>query len=194
MKQYAKVGMVVLAGVIAIAVASGSFLQDKGNKGLQDVAYRSGADVPDPAKVGTPDATVERGRELVALLRESDWKITKGFPREKLTVADQRLAEFPQDRKQQTSFGIPKSQPPYEDIAIICDTYVRKNITAKRSGESSQAPSGFFIVGFKDGRVEKIPVDKVRVKEYPRPGSSNRRIGLLFPGTKEYDPNLPPFR
>jgi hypothetical protein len=186
--------MGIMAGSIVLTITSANFLSRGQGKGSQTIVYRSGADVPDPAKVGTPDATVERGRELVALLRQSDWKISKGFPMDKLTVADQRNAEFPQDRKQQTSFGIPKSQPPYEDIAVICDTYVRKNITAKQSGASSQAPSGFFIVGFKDGRVEKIPVDQVRVKEYPRPGSSNRRIGLLFPGTKEYDPSLPPFR
>jgi hypothetical protein len=193
MNQLAKAGMVAVAGTVAIAIASASFFLKKDEKSLQEVVYRSGTDVPDPGKVGTPDKTIERGRELVALLRKSNWKITKEFPLEKLTVDDQRYAEFPQDRTRQTSFGIPKQQPPYEDVAVICDTYVRKNITAQRGGTSSQAPTGFFIVGFKDGRVEKVPVEQVRVKEYPMEGASTRRIGLLFPGTKGYDPNLPRF-
>lgn len=194
MDQYIKFGLGIVAGVISVATASAGFRLVDGQTGSQDIVYRSGSDVPDPAKVGTSDATIDRARELIALLRKSNWKIGKGFPREKLTVDDQRYAEFPQDRRQRTSFGIPISKPPYEDVAVICDTYVRKNIVARRGGGSSQTPSGFFIVGFKDGRVEKIPVGKVRVKEYRVEGASTRRIGLVFPGTREYDASLPAFR
>ena len=72
-----------------------------------------------------------------------------------------------------------------EEVAFYSDLYVTRSLEAIPGVEGALHLGGFYIVGWKDGRVEQVPVADVRV--YPH----GDRLMLVFPGMSVYDTSLP---
>lgn len=147
---------------------------------------------PEPKRVvrnlsieGDPDHTIEVGRQLLAALKERNWD-WHGIPDELLRVPDQYNWQFaPTSPGFWTWSTCP--QPAYQDeVAFVCSLYTWRELEVVPGIEGRLHMSGFYIVGWKDGRVERVPVEDAR--QYPVAGGSTITI---FPGMSEYDPALP---
>ena len=94
--------------------------------------------------------------------------------------------------RRRPTFAVPYMDPKVEhlyrgQVAIDSDLYVRRTVKVVPGIEGITEFEGFFIVGWFDGRVEKVPVDKVRMIKIGD-GYSN-----VYPGMKEYRNDLPLF-
>lgn len=147
--------------------------------------YTSGSDVPDPVKAGDPEAAMRHSAKLLELCRKANWDVNPNtVPVRMMLLPDRYMSEDPHQRSDRvSSFCFPSSDtsPELANVALYSDIYVRHNVSRYRGDVSRARPTGFYIVGFKDGRVLKVPVDDARLLKNGR---------LVFPGTPEYDPDL----
>ncbi len=145
---------------------------------------------PDPLIVGGPDAAVQRTYKVIELLRAAQWDFDKVSLAD-LRLPDARYAESASLRNPwATTYctpnrpdGDPRNEPVYKDVACFTDLYARSNPTYYRGDRAKFKPEGYYIVGWKDGRVTKVPIGDIRwnsgVKE---------KVVLSFPGMPNYDP------
>ncbi|MDX1932022.1 MAG: hypothetical protein SFU56_05400 [Capsulimonadales bacterium] len=147
----------------------------------------TGKDTPNPLVVGDPEKAVRQTERLVAALKAVQWDYVK-VPRELAKLPDSALAEDPVMREANTmSYRfVPSTDPNIPEVAVYTDIYVRRNIAHFAGDRTVCNPEGFYIVGFRDGRVVKVPIDKVRLGSNALGGR-----GIVFPDTKNYKENLP---
>lgn len=151
--------------------------------------YTTGADVPDAAQAGNPEAAMEHSRKLLAMLRDANWDLKK-VPWEARLLPDRRFAEKPDmrsDRVTSYCFSCADPSPEYQEVAFYTGLYARQNTsryTGRNGPETRSRPTGFYIVGWKDGTVNQVLVQDVRLYRTSR--GTNIPV---FPGMNEYDPN-----
>lgn len=136
---------------------------------------------------GNPQGAIEQSYRLLAALRKVDWDEWR-VPRELRHLPDKAIGEEEWMRSPNfSSFAFPsRREGASADVAFYTPLYARDNPTYLASDGIAFHPSGFYIVGWKRGEVTVVPVEAVRVRPY----SNHEGYELLFPGQKEYAPNL----
>lgn len=201
-QQRSKRLRVILAlGLFAIGGAAGRVYQDTARANvlapgrdaiLGNPVLQPGADFPDPVVAGNPDDAVERARRLIVALREANWNSLE-VPWEMRVLPDHIYAENKSLRSNRsvsyTEMEIPamKRAPEYDEVAFFTDIYVRQNTSYYRGDKARSNPTGFYIVGWKNGDVTKVPVGDVRVMRSVEPD----KVVWAFPGMRCYDPSKP---
>ncbi len=148
---------------------------------------------PKPLEVGNPDVTMAQARTLLAAYRSAGWDDMKVDQR-LFRVPDQALD--PTDYRRtpgQRTFCVQKGIPEYSEIAFMTDLYVDLHFKPVRGKEATTSPEGFFIVAWKNGTVEKVPVDRVRMYATIHPRTNEPVKVVVFPGMDEYRIDLPKF-
>ena len=151
---------------------------------------------PDAAKAGNVPAAMEQSPRLMTLLKANNWS-SGGIPMNVLQLPDRRFAEEQvYNRTDELSYVIPflapapqststyTNDPKEDDLAFYTSIYARRNTVYYKGEQVRHHPSGFYIVGLKNGRVFQVPVGDVRQVR-----GVTKHIVTLFPGMKAYDPN-----
>ncbi len=145
----------------------------------------------DATKTGDPEAGMRQLQQLMDALRANNWNPVK-VPRSLLTLPDGRFAENPafRDRPNIVFPSMPTPEkykkdqvPEFEPIAFYTEVYARFNRSYYKGDRSQSQPTGYFIVGWKDGRIEKVPVMQVRTFVSR---DARRDETYCFPGMPEY--------
>jgi hypothetical protein len=129
---------------------------------------------------------MEQARSLLTALRDADWDTRR---------VDQRLLYLPEhgqrgelkDDPHAPSFLRDTIHPEYDEVAFVCSTFVDRELTVVPGKEGTLTVTGYYIVAWKDGRVEKVQVADLRLLEIP---AAERTWLTVFPGMDEYDPDL----
>ncbi len=130
---------------------------------------------------------MEQARRLLAELRDADWN-PRGVDQSLLRLPEQDHAKSWVDRDPaRPSFLTDSFHPQYEEVAFYCDTFVEKKLTVVKGREGDLAMTGFFIVAWKDGRVNTVDIAEARL--FPLPNENKVWI-IVFPGMDEYDAGL----
>ena len=152
--------------------------------------FVTGWDVDDPVKAGDPEAAMAHSRKLLALLKRNNWDPTP-IPFKLWMLPDRKFAEDPFLRKDYvSSYAVMRPDQPahgFEDVAFTCSIYARQNTKQYKGGMSRSNPSGFIIVGFKNGNVVKVKQEDVRLVKRP----DDDMVVWTYPGMKIYNPNAP---
>lgn len=138
------------------------------------------------AEEGDLEGTIAVGEQLMAQLSANNWDWSR---------VDQNLLEVPDQYNYQfapegpgTWTWIPGTQEEYhDDVAFYSNIYTWRAMERVPGIEGTLQISGHYIVGYKDGRVEAVPVGDVRL--YPTQESGTKIY--VFPGMSEYDAELP---
>ena len=139
---------------------------------------------------GHVDQTIEQGKRLLQQLRNQGWDPQR-VDRALLRVPDQDFAQALQDRAASfPTFTVPTKTSPvravYEgQVAFFSLLYVRRNFRVVKGIEGIATYEGFMIAGWRDGRVEKVPVDQVRLL------AVGDMSAFVFPGMRQYSADLP---
>lgn len=147
------------------------------------------AHIPDAAKVGDVEGAMQQSKLLLEALRKVAWEpgsFREGYrvPRELLFLPDRSMAENETLNGKHVFFYNISKIPKDWEIAFYSTLYARANPSHYRNDVTKFKPSGFYIVGWKDGRVTKVPIEDIRMKVMP----DGIRIAT-FPGMKVYHPD-----
>lgn len=156
---------------------------------------RLAANVPDAAKAGDPDAAIRQLHQLLGALRAHNWDSLR-VPVSLQTLSDAKFAESPIDRnyehicfpnqpKMPEKYHIPE----FEQVAFFTNIYARYNRAYYKGDRSQSHPSGFVIVGWKDGRIEKVPIMQLRRFTSSNPDVPGEMV--CYPGMAVYDTAKP---
>ncbi|MBC7806451.1 MAG: hypothetical protein H7145_09905 [Akkermansiaceae bacterium] len=146
------------------------------------------ASLPDAAKVGDVKGAMTQTAGLVQELKANDWK-PFNIPLSLLRLADAQLAVDVNQRDKNTSnYAFPAlnkspDNPSKDTVATYTDIYVRANPKWFKGERTVFAPTGFYIVGWKDGRVTQVPIEDVR---FVKTGKYNTAV---FPGMEAWRKN-----
>ena len=143
-----------------------------------------------PVSKGGIDDAMDQARQLLVELRNADWNRDAVDP-DLLMLPEQATVGAWQNLPGADSFVVDQRHAQYEEVAFYSMTFVDKSFVVVPGQEHVVTTTGFFIVGWKDGRVETVDVSDVRM--FSLGGVDNPRIPV-FPGMDEYDSNLEPFR
>ncbi len=170
--------------VVGMAVVSGMFWY---RAGLRRPIMDTSRGLPDIFKKGNSDDAIVRGKALIENLKENNWdwlKVKSSF----LNLPDQYMADDPEYRRANLTAWciVPLDDPNIPEVAIYTDLYVRRNLKVYKGDTGTANPEGFYIVGFRDGNIERVPLSEVRVAVIKGQGRQ-----IVFPGTKFYNKNLP---
>ena len=134
---------------------------------------------------------MEQARALMAQLQANDWD-TSRIDRLLLRLPDQQFAESKSERGPQfTSFAVTAKGPRGDELGFYSSLYVRMNPTYVGGDSWEVDPSGHFLVGYKDGRVARVPVVEARMqlRDDIMPGET---VAVpVFPGMRGYDTSVP---
>lgn len=134
---------------------------------------------------GNPEQTMEVGRQLLGELRAHNWDWQAVDSRYKW-APDQEFYQFAPNGRGYWTWGHDERSEYADEVAFYSTLYTWYDFEPIPGIEGRLHVSGFIIVAWKDGRVERVPMEDVRL--YPVEG---RKSIMVFPGMKEYDPNLP---
>lgn len=150
--------------------------------------YTTGSDVPDPNRVGNIDQAMQQTQRLLTALKAVNFdpiELIKSQDFDLMVLPDAKFAENEAERgTNSTSYCFP-DVPEQRQIACFTDIYARQNRSYYKGDTMTGAPSGFFIVAWKDGRVQAVPVNQVRELPTPDGGTVD-----CFPGMTGYNPAL----
>ena len=146
--------------------------------------YTTGSDVPDAAQSGSVGQSIAKAKELLATYNRVDGNLEK-IPFPLMTLPDQRLAENPANRATNMTAWFFPSPHLYKDVAFYTDIYCRQNRSYYKGDKSKAKPNGFLIVVWKNGKIEQIPVEQMRLI-----ASEGKRM-LGFPGLPGYETGQP---
>jgi hypothetical protein len=155
-------------------------------------AYRAapaGRAVKNLAQEGNPDQTVEIARALLSELRANNWNWNAVEEREDLLISPDQYAYQHRPNLQGVRAWTWNTCPqaPYADeVAFFTSLYTWEEFEVIPGIEGKLHVSGFYIVAWKDGRVERVPATDARM--YPVETGS---WIVVFPGMSEYDAELP---
>ncbi len=203
MNRTKRLALPLVVGLVAVAIVGWNLHRNQGQ--MPTGAVRPD-EVPlkgfeaktlDAAQAGDPEESMRRLRQLLDALRAHNWDSGK-VPRSLLTLPDGKYAEDP-DSRDYPNIAIPsqpnrpQSQqvPEYEPIAFYTDIYARYNRSYYKGDRSLSHPTGYVIVGWKDGRIEKVPL--MQIRSFVSRNPSIRGELDCFPGMAEYAAAKPNF-
>lgn len=136
---------------------------------------------------GDLKATVTQARELLGELAAKNWDAKK-VDHSLLRAPDQ---SFSPDESQRApkwpTYTFQKGfEAYYPEVAFFTDLYVRKGLKVVKGSEGNATAEGFYVVGWRDGRVTLVPLPDVRLLKV----NSEESI-VVFPGMKAYNAELP---
>jgi len=134
---------------------------------------------------GNPDETMEIGRQLLSELRAHNWDWQAVDSRYKW-APDQEFYQFAPQGRGYWTWGHDERDEYRDEVAFYSTLYTWYDFEPIPGIEGRLHVSGFIIVGWKDGRVEKVPMEDVRLY----PVEAGHKI-MVFPGMNEYDSSLP---
>lgn len=156
---------IVLLPLLA-CVGSFGIIAWRSHRQDQNPIRTTGANIPNAAAAGNPEEAERRAHLLLDVLRDNDWQVPRPVPTEVaelLRLPDRHLAEGKINRLSPWSFAIvDKNSPNAKDVALYTSVYARQNRSYFRGDNSNAKPSGFYIVGYKNGVVRRIPASQVR--------------------------------
>ncbi len=171
-----------LAAALAIGIGGG-FLYRGHQNSLP--LYTTGSDVPDAAQTGSVEQSIAKAKELLATYNRVNGDVGR-IPFPLMTLPDQHHAENPAHRANNvTAWCFPSDDALYKDVAFYTDIYCRQNRSYYKGDKSKAKPSGFLIVVWKNGAIEKIPAEKMRLIS-----SGGQRL-QGFPGLPGYETGEP---
>jgi hypothetical protein len=133
-----------------------------------------------------PDAMRQAG-DLAQALAQVGFDATKVDPK-LLRLPDQEFDQDVQARAQ----GVPSFCVPidaiYDQVACYTTLYSQVILEPSPGNEAKGRHTGFVIVAWKNGKVEKIGVESIRLM--PRPGHDNQFL-YVWPGLSVYSTDLP---
>lgn len=142
----------------------------------------------DLAKNGDIDGTIAIARSYLSALRENDWnsfKTWKLHP-EFLRVPDQDYAKDPGLRAAANTFTAGPLPGVYKDeVAFYTTIYLNTTFHVVPGQEGYPTFEGCVIVGWKDGRVTRVPWQEIRLNPF------EDGWVYVFPGMKVYNDSLP---
>lgn len=125
--------------------------------------YTTGKEVADAAKAGNPEYAEQRARELYPKWQQCYGDLGE-IRFDMTTLPDQKYAENPDNRRANTTaWTFPIYDPEYSSVAFYTDLYARRNRSYYKGDKSEAHPTGFFLVMWKDGKLERIPTSKLRM-------------------------------
>jgi hypothetical protein len=151
--------------------------------------YTTSTDVRDPNQVGNIDAAVQHTQKLLTALKAANFNPVQ--------LPDMNLAHLPDAAMSDDplylnpdclSYCFP-TEPELSQIACYSEIYARQNMSVYTGDRSTSAPSGYYIVAWKNGTVQKVAVADIREIPCAADGSGVP----CFPGQTGYDPALPHF-
>ena len=167
----------------------------KARQAARAPVFVSGAgtiDTSSPSNAANQERAMQQTQKLLDYLKAHNWPTDDlDLPAALLRLPDQSEAEISWNREaHQPSFGLFVSHTNLvnPEIAIVCDLYMRRNSTRYKGGRVAGQASGFFIVGYRDGRVAKVPVEAVRLIANPNKPNSMVKV---YPGSRYYRADLP---
>jgi hypothetical protein len=165
-----------LACLVFILSASGSALMLE--KGKHAPALSHSSRVPD---------AMTQARDLAQALAKVDYNPLQVDSR-LLRLPDQDFAQNENRRgPNDPSFAVP-TIPIYSQVACYTTLYSLTVLEPNPGHEASAHHVGFYIVAWKDGRVEKINVDTIRLA--PHEGREGEFVAV-WPGLSAYSTDLP---
>jgi len=126
-------------------------------------------------KKGGIDNALNQAYELNVALMAANWNPLQ---------LDHSLLRLPEDDI--SSFAVPYNRPLYDEVSFFCSTFVSTKVTIVKGEEGRGTRTGFYIVGWKDGRVTTVNVKDVRLL----PKENESGWAIVFPGMDEYDDGL----
>lgn len=145
------------------------------------------AKAPSAPKAAGLDNAMQQAKRLLSELRDADWNPCE-VDQALLRLPEQDTAQNVADRRPgQTSFAVPQHTSVYDEVALMSNTFVQKNLKIVKGVEGTMEITGYWIVGWKDGRVTAVDVADVRY--VPNPEEENSWL-YVFPGMDEYDSAL----
>lgn len=133
---------------------------------------------------GDHAGAMQQARQLLEALSANNWDSSL-VNQQLLRHFDQDFAGEPFQRSPNSpTFFVSRPDSIYWDsVAFYATLYVRRNIGPGNGPEGIVShPEGFFIVGWKNGTVNKIPISQVRLKRYP----GEKSYAYIFPGMERY--------
>jgi hypothetical protein len=138
-------------------------------------------------KTGGIDNAMEQARRLLNELRNVEWN-PRDVDQALLRLPEQDFVDLPTQRvPDMPSFITDKVHRQYDELAFFSNTFVRQSAQIVPGQEAEVTVTGFFIVGWKDGRVNTVDVADVRL--FPLPNQDQVWI-WVFPGMDEYASGL----
>lgn len=131
-----------------------------------------------------PDGAMRQAEQLMKAYQSANgnWR---QVDRSLLMLPDQRLAEN-EIRRNSQSFVTPSANSVYDgQVAFYADLYMRQNLKYEGGDAYRENRSGFYIVGYTNGEIRKVPAIDVRLHH-----SNSAEHGNIwyhvFPGMTEY--------
>jgi hypothetical protein len=146
------------------------------------------AGIPDAAKVGDVETSIARFKELLAKYEASNWN-PRNLKKADMILPDGRFAEdsvyrMPGMPHVNLPGGEAAMSPEMDPIAFWTEIYARMNPVAYKGDMVKRRPTGFYLVAWKDGKIEKVPVQDVRLI------SKAGGHFPVFPGMPAYNTSL----
>ena len=138
---------------------------------------------------GDVQATLQEARNLMTALQEHgwNWADVRRYHDGQFRPPDQDFAYDELLRESSQPFSQLDLEPLYRDeIAFYTDLYVRNDFERIPGVEGRAHYSGFWIVGWRNGNITRVPMADVRLLQV----SSDRRV-YVFPGMSAYRDDLP---
>lgn len=179
---------ITIALTLLVTSSYGFYRHARAQGGLP--VWTSGSDVQDPNAVGNIGQAMQQAQQLMTALQNANGDPTQVVVSNPslLVLPDHQYAENTFERGDNVaSFIFPDDQlPEQSQLVFYCDIYARQNtaIYTESSGQSS--PSGYFILGWKDGTVQQVSVASAR---YVTRADGTRVV--VFPGMNGYNATAP---
>jgi hypothetical protein len=136
--------------------------------------------------------SMDQARALMSSLQANNFDLQR-IDRRLLKHPDQALAESKSKRNPQrmTFELLDPSGRMGEALAFVCDIYVKMNPVYEGGDSWKVTPTGYFIVGYRDGTVAQVPVADVRYLKSHDPSLGGEIHLVLYPGMRDYDSGVP---
>jgi len=172
-KTLAFVGIAFLAGLAATYIGKPMIAKAQNQE-------------PDALRDGNPDQTEVAAKNLLTELKNNGWDPWK-VEFAKFRVSDQNMSQNPRLRGPEANTFIAHGidQSVYGgQVAFWTDLYTRVNKNVAPGHEADVSSEGFYIVGWKDGHVSRVPVAELRYQKTTYQG--NDAASFIFPGMTQY--------
>ncbi|MCW5935715.1 MAG: hypothetical protein KIT11_00205 [Fimbriimonadaceae bacterium] len=144
---------------------------------------RSLSEKTDALGAGDP-VNAEAVARAIALQLRANGNQPVRLPRGLTLLADQKLASDREDRDNPVSFCTPRpDHPVLGELAAYTNLYIRSNFQRGEGDEGWTNPEGFYVIAWRDGRVERVPFGTER---YVWAYEGEARLYTVFPGMTAY--------
>lgn len=129
------------------------------------------------------ELAMSRATQIMDFLKSKNFGDFVPIPGELATLPDQKLHETDSLRSKPSFYRLPPTY--YKEAVFWCSLYARTNMVRNGATNVRTSPEGFYIVGYRDGSIKKIPIMSARISQ----SSVDESVLLMFPGEPDYDPN-----